>query len=123
MQEDDELALLKHTITHGWPSTIREASHEIQHYWTFREELTIDDGIVVKGAQMVVPHKKHQATLKLIHEGHLGFGKCKLRAKDTVYWSGLNDQLEKLILYCELCPNQPISWTRNTSASLVQACH
>ena len=28
--------------------------------------------------------------------------KCKLRAKDTVYWPGLNDQLEKLILNCEL---------------------
>ena len=27
----------------------------------------------------------------------------KLRAKVTVYWPGLNDQLEKLILNCELC--------------------
>ena len=48
-------------------------------------------------------HKKHQATLQLIHEGHLGLGKCKLRAKDTVYWPGLNDQFEKLVLKCELC--------------------
>ena len=76
---------------------------EIQPYWTFREELTIEDGIVLKGTWIVVPHKKHQATLKLIHEGHLGLGKCKLRAKDTVYWPGLNDQLEKLILNCDLC--------------------
>ena len=51
----------------------------------------------------MVLHKKHQATLQLIHEGHLGLGKCKLRAKDLVYWPGLNDQLEKLILICELC--------------------
>ena len=41
--------------------------------------------------------------LKLTHEGHLGFNKCKLRAKDTVYWPGLNDHLEKLILNCDLC--------------------
>ena len=102
-QEDDELALLKHTITHGWVSTMREVPSEIQPYWTFREELTIEDGIVLMDTQIVVPHKKHQATLQLIHEGHLGLGKCKLRAKDTVYWPGLNDQLEKLILNCELC--------------------
>ena len=51
----------------------------------------------------MVPHKKHQGTLQLIHEGHLGLGKCKLRAKDTVHWPGLNGQLEKLILNCELC--------------------
>ena len=102
-QEDDELALLKHIIMHGWPSPITEVPSEIQPYWTFREELTIEDGIVLKGTWMVVPHKKHEATLQLIHEGHLGLGKCKLRAKDTVYWPGLDDQLENLILNCELC--------------------
>ena len=26
-----------------------------------------------------------------------------MQAKHTVYWPGLNDQLEKLILNCELC--------------------
>ena len=102
-QEDDELALLKHTITHGWSSTIREVPSKFQPYWTFREELTVEDGIILKGTYIVVPHKNCQATLQPIHEGHLGLGKCKLRAKDTVYWPGLNDQLEKLVLNCELC--------------------
>ena len=83
-QEDVELALLKHAITHGWPSTIREMPRKIQPYWTFREELTIEDGIVLKGTQIVLPHKKCQATLQLIHQGHLGLGKCELRAKDIV---------------------------------------
>ena len=76
---------------------------ETQPHWTFREELTVEDGIVLKSTCIVIPHKKCQATLQLIHEGHLGLGKCKFRAKDTVYWPGLNDQLEKLILNCELC--------------------
>ena len=96
------LVLQKQTIAHGWPSTTREVLSKIQPYWTFREELTIEDGIVLKGTQIVLPHKKYEATLKLNHEGHFGLGKCKLRAKDTVYWPGLNDQLQKLILNCEL---------------------
>ena len=95
--EDDDLALLKHTITQGWPSTIKEVPNILQPYWTFREELTVEDDIVLKGTQIVIPTKKHEAILKLIDEGHLGLNKCKLRAKDTVYWPGLNDQLEKLI--------------------------
>ena len=85
------------------PSTIREVPSKIQPYWTFREELTMEDGIVLKGTHIVIPHKKCQAILNLIHEGHLGLNKCKLRAKDTVYWPGLNKQLEKLVLNCELC--------------------
>ena len=79
--QEDELVLLKHTITHGWQSTIREVPSGIQACWTFREELTIEDGIVLKGTQIVVPHKKCEATLKLICEGNLGLGKCKLELR------------------------------------------
>ena len=63
----------------------------------------MEDGLVLKGTCIVIPHKKHQATPNLIHRGHLGLNKCKLRAKDTVYWPGMNEQLEKLVLNCELC--------------------
>ena len=94
---------MKHTITQGWLSTIKEVPNVTQSYWTFREEQMIEDGIILKGTRIVIPAKKHEAVLKLIHEGHLGLNKCKLHAKETVYWLGLNDQLEKLILTCELC--------------------
>ena len=33
---------------------------------TFREELTVEDGIALKGTCIVTPHKKHQAMLHLI---------------------------------------------------------
>ena len=102
-QADDTLPLLKYTIQKGRPSTIKELPSEILPYWTFWEELTIEDGLILKDTRIVVPSMKQAEILKLIHEGHLGLTKCKLRAKETVYWPGLNDQLEKLVLYCQLC--------------------
>ena len=75
MQEDDELALLKHTITQGWPSTIKEVPNVLQSYWTFREELMIEDAIILKETRIFIPAKKHEAVLKLIHEGHLDLNK------------------------------------------------
>ena len=101
-QEDDNLVLLKHTFTQGWPSNIKEVPSVIQLYKTLREELTIE-GIILKGTRIVIPAKKWKAVLKLIYEGHLGLNKCKLHAKETVYWPGLNDLLEKLVLNCKLC--------------------
>ena len=77
-QEDDELILLKHTITNGWPNSIKEVPPEIQAYWMFQEELTIEDGLILKGTQIVIPNSKHKQILILIHQGHLGLGKCKL---------------------------------------------
>ena len=90
-QEYYELIILKHTITQGWPSTIKEVPNVIQPYWTFRDALTVEDGLVLKGTRIVIPNKKQEVTLKLIHEGNLGLCMCNLHTKDTVYWSGLND--------------------------------
>ena len=102
-QADDELALLKHTIMSGWPSTIKEIPHILHSYWTFCEELTIEDGLILKGTRIVIPNKKHETILNQIHDSHLGLNKCKLHAKQSVYWPGLKDQLEKLVLNCQLC--------------------
>ena len=103
MQADDELALLKHTIMQGWPKSIKQVTPVLQPFWTFREELTVEDGLILKGTRIIIPTKQWDAILKLIHEGHLGLNKCKLCAKETVYWPALIDQLEDLVLNCELC--------------------
>ena len=102
-QADDTHAILKYTIQKGWPSNIKELPSEIQTFWIFREEMTIEDGLILKGTQIVIPNKKQAEILKLIHKDHLGLTKCKLWAKETVYWPGLCDQLEKLVLNCQLC--------------------
>ena len=102
-QADDELSLLKHMSMSGWPSLIKQAPQVLQSYWTVREELTVEDRLILKGTRIFIPAKQHEAVLKLIHQGHLGLNKCNLHAKETVYWPGLNDQLEKLVLNCEFC--------------------
>ena len=107
-QEDNELELLKHTITQGWPSNIKKVPSVIQSYWTFREELTIGDGIILKGTRIVIPAKKQEAVLKLIHEGHLGLNICKLCAKETFYWPGLSSQLRLCSKYLQSkCKQKP----------------
>ena len=82
-QEDDKLVLLKHTITKGWPNSIKEVPHELQAYWTFHEELTIEDGLVLKGTRIVIPKSKHKQILTMIHEVDLGLGKAGTRDPDT----------------------------------------
>ena len=84
MQADDELSLLKHTIMQRWPKSIKQVPPELQPFWTFREELTVEDGLILKRTRIVIPNKQCKAILKLLHEGHLGLNRCKLRAKESV---------------------------------------
>ena len=80
-QADDKLALLKQTIMQGWPKSIKQVPPVLQHFWTFREELTVEDGLILKGTRIVIPNKQCKAVLKLIHEGHLGLNKLQAACK------------------------------------------
>ena len=35
------------TRIQGWPSSIKQVPQVLQPYWTFREELTVEDGLIL----------------------------------------------------------------------------
>lgn len=41
--------------------------------------------------------------LQAIHSSHLGKEKCKRRARDVLYWPGMNSQIESVVSSCETC--------------------
>ena len=41
--------------------------------------------------------------IQLLHTGHLGLEKCLNRAKQSMYWPGLYDELKDLITNCTAC--------------------
>ena len=45
---DEGLQQLKHIIKTGWPETKEEVPLEIRRYFVFKEELSIQDGILFK---------------------------------------------------------------------------
>ena len=100
---DDTLVLLKEIVTQGWPEKIKDLPPELQPYCTFREAITIADGLLLKGNRIIIPDKDRPQILKQIHEGHLGIQKCLHRAKATVYWPKLYDELKNLITNCATC--------------------
>ena len=97
--KDDTLALLKHTVQHGWPQTITE----LHPYWTFREEISIEDGILLKGERIIIPAVDQPDILQQLHHGHLGLQKCLHRARVSVYWPNLTEHLKELVTNCRVC--------------------
>ena len=51
---DATLRLLKTIIRQGWPAT-KEVSENIRDYFSFREELPIQNVLVFKGERLVIP--------------------------------------------------------------------
>ena len=52
---DKHLSMLKTTILQGWPEDRNNVPQPLQLYWNYRDELTIQNDIIYKGAQVIVP--------------------------------------------------------------------
>ena len=52
---DLELQAVAKAISNGWP-TLCKQTHPILHdYWNYRDELSIDNGILTKNQKIIIP--------------------------------------------------------------------
>ena len=100
---DTQLTMLKQYILNGWPDKFHHCPESIQEYWTFRDELSVESGIILKGTQVVIPKSLRESTLENIHYGHMGVEKCLKRARDTVFWPRISKDISDMVLNCTVC--------------------
>ena len=112
--KDKELQSLKQYISTGWPSKRSQIPVFLHPYWNFRDELTIESGILMKNSKVLIPETLKQKYLRQIHQGHQGIEACRSRAREFVFWVKLNDDLKELVEKCDLCQSQ------QNSTSIVQ---
>jgi len=46
---------LKEIIHEGWPNNIKDLPTVIRQYWSFRDELAVESGVIFKGRQILIP--------------------------------------------------------------------
>ena len=80
-------------------------------YWNYRDELTIENGILIKNSKVLIPETLKQKYLRQIHQGHQGIKAGRSRAREFVFWVKLNDDLKELIEKCDICQSQQNSTT------------
>ena len=91
---DPEQLALSQMIGRGWPSSIREVPSLARKYWTFREALVMQDGVIYKGGQVVVPELLRANYLRRLHSSHQS---TLRRARDTVYWPNMADDISNAL--------------------------
>ena len=92
-RKDSTLTILKHYINMGWPCERKMVPQELHPYWNFREDLSVEDELVTKGSRLLIPSTLHHKVLEQIHEGHQGMEKCMLKARESVFWPGISDDI------------------------------
>ena len=101
---DPVLAPLLDIIVSGWPDTEQKLPKLLKPYWSYRDELSIDDGVTLKGSdQVLVPVSMQQYILSALHAGHQGRDECRPRAKASVHWNGIAADIESYVARCTIC--------------------
>ncbi|XP_042072601.1 uncharacterized protein LOC106632647 [Haplochromis burtoni] len=67
------------------------------------DELSTQDGLVFKGERVVIPEALQADITQQIHSTYIGTEGCLRRARDCVYWHGMNDHIKKYIATCDIC--------------------
>ena len=50
-----------------------------------------------------MPKSERASTLKVLHMGHYAIDKMSLRARETVYWPGINEDIRYTYHHCNIC--------------------
>ena len=121
---DPTLNQLRHYIFHGWPAQKRQLPEPVQHYWNYREELAIEDGLMFKAHRLVIPTSQRAEYLRDLHAGHLGEEKTLLRARETVFWPGISDDIRNAVKACDICQkHKPAQQKEPIIPNKYPACH
>ena len=70
--EDSITIQLMDAIINGWPERQRQVPNELKPYWPYQDELSVENGIILKGDRIVMPKALQQDALQNIHAGHQG---------------------------------------------------
>ena len=86
----------------GWPQK-QALPPEIKPYSSVSSELSIHNGLLLRGSRIVIPPPLRGKLLAKLHSGHQGLTKCRQLAGQSVWWPGLSRQLEQLLGNCREC--------------------
>lgn len=99
---DSLLTSVKTYCRNGWPDQA-PTQRDLRLYWEARGQLTLHGDLLLYDGRVVVPETLRDETLSKLHGGHQGIQRCRTRARSSVWWPGLSQQIGKFVKNCTVC--------------------
>ena len=102
-RQDAEYNHLKQVITIGFPKEKSELPLELHPYWNDRTELSVINDVIFRGQRLVIPKLMRRSILQHLHASHQGETRTLQRARQTVFWPGITNDIRNMIRSCGSC--------------------
>ena len=93
----------------GWPDWVQDVPHVVRHFWDTRDELSIDNGLLLKGTRVCIPPELLKRTLADLHGAHQGINGMQAQAREAVYWPGIDADISDYVSQCTICTKHKAS--------------
>ena len=101
-RNDASLQQVAKLVEKGWP-----ARHEVPDvampYYSVRALLTLDNDLLFKDNQLVVPSSMRDEMMDCAHKSHGGIGACLRRMRECIFWPVMSKNMKERISTCEIC--------------------
>ena len=97
----------------------------MKQYLPCKSELTVNNGILLRGSRLVIPPAMRPDIIEKLHTGHQGFTKYQRCARESVWWPQIRRDIDVKISQCIICsrhrlqnvkPLMPTSFSWQTMA-------
>ncbi|UYV65139.1 K02A2.6-like [Cordylochernes scorpioides] len=107
-QEDTTLKAVVNYLEQGWPDK-RKMSQALLSYWHVKDELGVQNGLLMRSCRLVIPASMKLEILDKLHAGHFGITKTRPRARETVWWPGISEEIAETVRKCSVCIQEAVS--------------
>ena len=90
-------------MAHGWPSDKSQVPTALRHYYPFRDEFAVYHDVLFKSHNVLIPVKRQSTMLKKLHHGYHGGESIIRRAREVMYWPGMQTAILQESTKCSLC--------------------
>lgn len=115
--EDQVLQLLKEVILKGWPEDKKTLPAVLNAYYSYRDELSVYDGLIFRGERLVIPKALRYETMKELHSSHIGVNGCLRRARECLFWPAMSAEIKEYIAQCQICSQHSARQPKETLMS------
>ncbi|XP_041351023.1 uncharacterized protein K02A2.6-like [Gigantopelta aegis] len=91
------------TIVKGWPDKRSDVPPSITPYFDYRDELTVQDGIVLRGERVIIPVSMRKDLKDKVHAGYFDINSCLRRARELIFWPRMSSEIKHYIESCDIC--------------------
>ena len=115
--KDKVLQSVIHHISENWSISKRRLPTDVLPFWSGKDQLSFNDGILYRGDRIVVPATLRKSLTEKLHQAHMGVESTLRRARTSLWWPGMNSQLKKFISTCQVCQ----SFQRNNPKEILMS--